>query len=199
DQRLAADLVECVFELGQPVGRVDVDEDEASLRGGELRHRPLGVVGRPDADAVAGLEAEGDEAGGQRVDLLLELPVGPADVLLADDERVALGKARRDAVEILADRLADERRLAPAMHVAAVQPRHGRLPRSSLSLRSANHGSAATGKGRGHPAGTLLPPVIAPRKRGSRADAPVASSWAPAFAGESVNEGWRDAKPLAWL
>ena len=57
DQRLAADLVQRVFQLGEPVGRVDVDQDQPGLRGGELRQHPFGVVRRPDADPVAGLRA----------------------------------------------------------------------------------------------------------------------------------------------
>ena len=71
DQRLAADLVERVFELGQPIGRVDVDQDQAGLGGGELGHHPFGVVRRPDADAVARREPERQQAGGERVDFWL--------------------------------------------------------------------------------------------------------------------------------
>ena len=68
DQRLAADLVERVVEFGQPVRRVDVDEDEAGLGGGELRDHPFGIVRRPDADAVAGRKPEREQPRGQRVD-----------------------------------------------------------------------------------------------------------------------------------
>ena len=53
DQRPAADLVQRVFELGQAVGGIDVDEDQARLGGGELRDHPFGIVRRPDADALA--------------------------------------------------------------------------------------------------------------------------------------------------
>ena len=62
DQRLAADLVERVFELGDPIGRIDVDQNEPGLGGGELGEHPLAVVGRPDADAVAGIAARASTA-----------------------------------------------------------------------------------------------------------------------------------------
>ena len=58
DERFAADFVQRVFELGDPIGRIDIDQDQAGFGGGELGEHPLAVVGRPDADAVAGLEAE---------------------------------------------------------------------------------------------------------------------------------------------
>jgi hypothetical protein len=80
DERDAARFVERVFEFGQAIGRVDVDEDQAGLGGGELGDDPFGVVRRPDADPLAGLEAERDEAGGEGIDLALQLAVIPAYV-----------------------------------------------------------------------------------------------------------------------
>ena len=68
DQRLALDLVHRVLELGAPVGRVDVDQDQARLGGGELGQRPFGAVGRPDADAIAALQPQRQQAGGEIVD-----------------------------------------------------------------------------------------------------------------------------------
>ena len=41
DQRLALDLVHGVLELGAPVGRVDVDQHQPRLGGGELRQGPF--------------------------------------------------------------------------------------------------------------------------------------------------------------
>ena len=68
DQRLALDLVHRVFELGAPVGRVDVDQHQPRLGGGELRQGPFGMVGRPDADAIAALQPERQQAGREIVD-----------------------------------------------------------------------------------------------------------------------------------
>src|ERR1700722_1436383 len=89
DERLAADLVERVFELGNAVGRVDVDEDEPGFGCGELGEHPLAVVGRPDADTVTGLQAERQKPGREFVDLLAQLAIAELDLLMADDERRA--------------------------------------------------------------------------------------------------------------
>src|SRR5207244_3485224 len=118
-------LVQRVFEFGKAVGRVDVDEDEPGLRGGELRDDPLGVVGRPDADPLAGFETERQQPGRERIDPSLKLAVSPSDPLVAYDQRVALG----DAVETDADRLADQGRRARAMNIT-------RLRHSSTSPRN---------------------------------------------------------------
>ena len=45
DQRLALDLVHGVLELGAPVGRVDVDQHQPRLGGGELRQGPFERLG----------------------------------------------------------------------------------------------------------------------------------------------------------
>ena len=134
DQRRAAGLVQRVFEFGQPIGRVDVDEDQPGLGGGELGHDPFGVVRRPDADALAAFEAERDQAGGEGVDPLPQLPPAPADFLMTDDQRVALAKALDGLVEIDADRLADQRRLAGAVDIAQPGHRHSH-PNSGLHQR----------------------------------------------------------------
>ena len=81
DQRAAADLVERIFQLGEAVGRVDVDQHQADARGGKLRQQPLPAVRRPDADAVALLQAERQQAGRQRVDRLGEFVPRKALVL----------------------------------------------------------------------------------------------------------------------
>ena len=117
-QRPAADLVERVVEFADPVGRVDVDEDETRLRGGELGEGPLGAVGRPDADAFARPEPERHEARRQRIDARLQLAIGPADVLMADDQRQPLRMGRGRLVEERADGAPDQRRAARPVRIA---------------------------------------------------------------------------------
>jgi hypothetical protein len=53
-ERLAPHVVECELELGGAVGRIEVDQDESRFGARELRQGPLGAVGGPDADAIAG-------------------------------------------------------------------------------------------------------------------------------------------------
>jgi hypothetical protein len=85
--------------------------------GGELADDPFGVVWRPDPDPLAGFEAERDQAGGKIVDPPLQFAPAPAQPLMADDERVALGMLLGCAVEIGADSLADQRRLARSVDI----------------------------------------------------------------------------------
>ena len=79
---------------------------------------PFSAVWRPNADAVAAFEPERQEAGGKGVDLLLEFPVGPADLLMTDNQCMTLGKAPDHPVEMHADRIADEWRVARPVHIA---------------------------------------------------------------------------------
>src|SRR5256885_4766615 len=55
------------------VRRIDVDEDDADLRGRILHEDPLRVVRAPDSDAVALFEAERHQTAGDAVDLAREL------------------------------------------------------------------------------------------------------------------------------
>ncbi len=83
DEHPAARLVERVLELGGAVGRVDVDEDHAGLGRRVLDEHPLAAVGTPDAQPVAGRQARGEQRPRGAVDLLVELRVGQAEVLVA--------------------------------------------------------------------------------------------------------------------
>src|SRR5207247_378073 len=103
------DFVKRVFQLVNAIGWVDVDEDEPGLGARELRQHPFGVVLRPDTDAVAGFEAERQEAGGERIRPLPQLPIAPAYRLLAHDKGRSVREARGDLVEMDADGLADQR------------------------------------------------------------------------------------------
>ena len=103
DQRAAADLPERIFELDQAIGGIDVDQHQADAGGRELRHQPFPAVRRPDADAVALLEPEAEQAGGKRIDRLGQLVPGEALVLLDEHRCVARavglggrGKQRRN-------------------------------------------------------------------------------------------------------
>ena len=124
DEGLAPDAGERVLHLVPPVGGVDVDEHDPRPRRRELGHDPLRVVRRPDAEPVALLEPEGHEAGGERVGPGPQLPVRPADALVAHDEGLPIGRLLGDPVERLPDRLAEERLYGGAVGVAALEPGH---------------------------------------------------------------------------
>src|SRR5262249_40628239 len=80
----------------------------------------------PDADAVAPLEAQRQQAGGKPVDLFLQLAIVPANLLVPHDQRITLAKTFGDTVEMHADRIADKRYPAGAVDVTRL--RHLKRP-----------------------------------------------------------------------
>jgi hypothetical protein len=96
-------LLEHVFQFGTAIGRVDVDQDHADLRAGELSDAPLRAVRRPDAEAVAGLQAQRQQRSGMQVHRVGQLPPGVAQLLMAHHQRLAVRVLRDGVVERLAD------------------------------------------------------------------------------------------------
>src|SRR5207248_9853243 len=84
---------------------------------------------QPDAVPRAGFKAERQQPRCERIDPPLKLAVSPPDLLVAHDQRIALGETLGDAVETDADRLADQGRRARAMNIT-------RLRHSSTSPRN---------------------------------------------------------------
>jgi hypothetical protein len=83
---------EQVGELPLPAHRVDRHHDAAGLPGGDHRDDELRHVLQVDGQPVAGCEAVGQQAAGQRVAELVELPPGDAavEVLQGDGVRIPL-------------------------------------------------------------------------------------------------------------
>src|SRR2546430_537844 len=73
-----------------PVSRIDVDQDRADLGGGELRNHPLGIVRRPDADAIALHHTAGDQPAREAVACVLKLPVCVAEFLMTRDQGLVI-------------------------------------------------------------------------------------------------------------
>ncbi len=133
DDGPAARLDQCMLELVEAISRVDVDEYGADLGRRHLGQHPFARVRSPGADALTGADPEGQQTGGQVVDPAVELGVGPAHPLVADDQRLRLSVSLDDALEIVADRLVDDRLFRCATRIALRQSRHGR---SSARRRS---------------------------------------------------------------
>ena len=71
-----------------------------------------------------GSQPQRQQPGGERVDLVAEFAVGPADALLAHDQPGPVAVSRHRAVEVGADRLAEQRLRGGAMHIARKPLRH---------------------------------------------------------------------------
>ena len=75
DEHADARLVECVFQLSQPVRRVDVDQNRANFRRGVLRDHPFRGVGTPDPDAITAFHPEREQPSSRAIDFAKELSV----------------------------------------------------------------------------------------------------------------------------
>ena len=126
DQSLAADLVQCVFEFAAAIRGIDVDQDEPRLGGGKLGQYPLGAIRRPDADPVAWSKSEFQETDREAVDSWRAAAIGPAHLLVSDDQRLSVGVSPRGAVEIGADGFLKQGNIGSASHVALTAS-HDRL------------------------------------------------------------------------
>ena len=83
-----------------------------------------------------GLQAEGDEAGGEGLDVGGEFGPGPVDTLLADDQAGAVAEAGDGAVEMDPDGIPDHRLAGGAVHVAGRGVGHWCAPLRGLVVRA---------------------------------------------------------------
>ena len=117
-QQLAAHLVQRIFHLGRAVGRVDVDQHQAHLRGGQLHQHPFGVVVRPDAHAITRHQPQAQQRTGQAVGFGLQLGIGVAAALVHAHQRLAVGLAGHHVGKEGADGLLDQGNIGGATGVA---------------------------------------------------------------------------------
>ena len=118
DQGFHPDLVDRVFDLGQAIGRVDRDQDQPRPRRGELGQGPFCLVRRPDPDAIAGLEPEGEQAGGDGVGAPGQFGEGQADALVHGDQRLPVRPPPRRLRQGLANGVLAQGRAGRAADVA---------------------------------------------------------------------------------
>ena len=125
---------EDVGDLVDGAGLVDGHGHEAGRPAGEVEERPFVAGAAHDRDAVARFEAARDEAGGERVDLVVEFARRDgaprvADADLAQDER-----AGRTALHAFFEQVGDRRMLVDAHQDGGV-PLEGLGGRLRLRLR----------------------------------------------------------------
>src|SRR5207237_6701794 len=125
---------------------------------------PFGVVRRPDADPLARQEAERQQPARKGINPLLEVAIAPAQLLVPHDQRVMFAEPLDGAVEMDADRLADQRDRAGAMDIARL-----RHPLTSSPLMPWPAGKAGARPERLLDAQRLVP-FGHPLRAGERAD-----------------------------
>ena len=131
-QRLAADLVQRVLHLSGAVGRVDVHQNNAHLRRGQLHQHPFGVVVRPDAHPVALFQARLQQGAGQLAHRPMQTGIGIAQPLVAADQGLALALAAGHVGKKVTDRGFNQRGVRRPKSVAGRQgggrAGHGKSP-----------------------------------------------------------------------
>ena len=111
-----------------PIAGVDVDQNRADLAGGKLGDRPLGAVGRPDADPFPLGDAQGQQRSRTLIDHRFERAIAVAQPLVAGDQRFILWIARHNLVKEIANSHAQQRLLTGTTSIAAVGCGHRTPP-----------------------------------------------------------------------
>ncbi len=109
DEGSDARLLQHVGEFMRPVCGVDVDQDRADLGCRVLHDGPLGTVRCPHTDTVTAFNAEGHETACDHVDFVVQFAVCPSPVACHVNERLVVRMRPRGPLEVLTDRLFDDR------------------------------------------------------------------------------------------
>ena len=97
-------LLEHVGELAGAIRGIHRDEHRPDLGDRELEEDPLRPVGRPHRDVIALLDAETEQAFRELIAADEHVAIGPAHAVVGKDQRLAITRAVRDAIEEIADR-----------------------------------------------------------------------------------------------
>jgi pimeloyl-ACP methyl ester carboxylesterase len=156
DEHADTRLRERVFQLAEPVGGVDVDEDGAGFRSRVLGDHPFRGIRAPDTHAIAALDTEAQQAACRPIDRLQKPAVRVMRLLVAGDQRVTI-------TEFRGARLRASPIVSPSSAVEADPCRYesiaGRILRDPVTLR---HRFVAVGSHRLECAWIGPPPAEAP-------------------------------------
>ncbi|SIA68922.1 Uncharacterised protein [Mycobacteroides abscessus subsp. abscessus] len=142
DDEVDVRVDEDVGDLVDGAGFVDRHGDEAGRPAGEVEERPLVAGAAHDRDPVARFEASGDEAGGDGVDLVVELARRDGAPRVADADLAQDQWAGRAALHALFEQVGDRRVLIDAHQ-------DGGVPLEGLGGRLRLRRLVVVGRGRG--------------------------------------------------
>ena len=114
DDEVDVRVDEDVGDLVDGAGLVDGHGHEAGRPAREIEERPLVAGAAHDRDPVAGLEAARDEAGGERVHLVVELARRDGAPRVADADLAQNERAGRAALYAFFEQVGDRRVLVDA-------------------------------------------------------------------------------------
>src|SRR6478735_5902346 len=143
-QRATSDGAQDVLQLTRAIGGIDVDQNQTGFRRRKLRDRPFRAVRGPNPDPIPGLQTESQKPRRECVRTRFELRVGPANLLVRNDQCFARAIRHANFVQKGTDSLSDQRPPAITMHVAFAL--HEYLPSITKSWTTADaHQSCAVG------------------------------------------------------
>ena len=142
DDELDVRVDEDVGDLVDGAGLVDGHGHEAGRPTGEVEERPLVAGAAHDRDPVARLEAARDEAGGDGVDLVVELARRDRAPRVADADLAQDQRAGRAALYALFEQVGDRRVLVDAYQ-------DGGVPLEGFGGRLRRRRLVVVGRGRG--------------------------------------------------
>ena len=131
-----------VGDLVDGAGLVDGDGHQGGRPAREVEERPLVAGAAHDRDPVAWLEASRDEAGGDCVDLVVELARRDGAPRVTDADLAQDQRAGRAALHALLEQVGDRRVLVDAHH-------DGRVPLEGFGGRLRPRRFIIVGRGRG--------------------------------------------------
>ena len=142
DDEVDVRVVEDVGDLVDGAGFVDGHGDQGCGPAREVQERPLVAGAAHDGDAVSGLEASRDEAGGHRLDLVVELARRDGAPRVADTDLAQDQRAGRAALHALFEQVEDRRVLVDTHQ-------DGSVPLEGLGGRLRRRRLIVVGRGRG--------------------------------------------------
>src|SRR5271154_2037497 len=117
-QRTTSDGMQDVLQFTQAISGIDIDQNQTGFRRRKLCDRPLRAVRGPYPDPITGLQTESQKPRRECVGTRFELGIGPANLLVRDNQCFTSSIRRAHVVQKGADGLSDQRRSTVAMHVA---------------------------------------------------------------------------------
>src|SRR3954454_18772793 len=117
-QRPTSHSSQDMFQLAQAIGRINVHKDQTGFRSRKLRDRPLRAIRGPNPDPIPRLQAQSEESRRKCVRTRFELRIGPANLLVRNDQCFARPIICAHVVQKGTNGLSDQGLATVAMHVA---------------------------------------------------------------------------------
>ena len=86
----ASGFAQCVLQFAYAVSRIHSYQNQSCFGAGKLGKHPLGIIRRPDANAVSRLQAQREQPCGKSINTFPKLGITPPNVLMPHHQRFPL-------------------------------------------------------------------------------------------------------------